>query len=526
MVFHAMEKVFDKFPHNGKNVSIVWKNRGSGNEPRFPSRGARLWLPALAAWGLVLSASASRFPSPGQLAGRSFEMACPSADGMVATSVSAVVVGATVYGHDANGNLTNDATFAYRYDALNRLTNVVRKADGASVLANRYDGLGRRVEAVRNGTDVERYVYVPGTFLVLAVLDGSNNVKEIFAHGPDLSGTLDGAGGIGGILSQTAGTNTTYLHADISGNIAFASDASGNLVGTNRYTPYGSLISQMGAHNGRFMFSSKEWEPGAGLYCYGYRFYSPSLGRWLSRDPLGEFADPLHNLYRFVGNNPLNAVDPDGRQAIQNRIDFYMPGYGASQSYQMMGVNTRLLSVNNIQIYGATAQFIGRAAIESSFVGDLETLQDPTANWIWKTLAMASIVADATGVGEAIPSTGAMRCAAKTAKGLGRYDVGSYNILREGAESGLDAHHVGQKALMRQFVDGYDIGTAPSILVPKAGHTIGEGVVSRNMSGFNGARDVIARDILELRRVYPDIPNTQLQRLIELNKQMYPEVRR
>lgn len=236
---------------------------------------------------------------------------------MVATSVSAVVVGATVYGHDANGNLTNDATFAYRYDALNRLTNVVRKADGASVLANRYDGLGRRVEAVRNGTDVERYVYVPGTFLVLAVLDGSNNVKEIFAHGPDLSGTLAGAGGIGGILSQTAGTNTTYLHADISGNIAFASDASGNLVGTNRYTPYGSLISQMGAHNGRFMFSSKEWEPGAGLYYYGYRFYSPWLGQWLSRDPLGEAADPLHNLYRFVGNNPLNAVDPLGLRIVR-----------------------------------------------------------------------------------------------------------------------------------------------------------------------------------------------------------------
>lgn len=112
------------------------------------------------------------------------------------------------------------------------------------------------------------------------------------------------------------------------------------------------------------------------------------------------------------------------------------------------------------------------------------------------------------------------------AKELGRYEVGSYNVLREGAEAGLDAHHVGQKALMRQFVEGYDPRTAPSILVPKAGHTIGEGVVSRNMSGFNSARDVIARDIRELRRVYPDIPNNQLQRLIELNKQMYPEVRR
>ena len=241
---------------------------------------------------------------------------------MVATSISAVVVGTTVYGHDANGNLTNDATFAYRYDVLNRLTNVVRKADGASVLANRYDGLGRRVEAVRNGTNVERYVYVPGTFLVLAVLDGNNDVKEFYAHGPDLSGTLAGAGGIGGILSQTAGTHTTFLHADISGNIAFASDASGNLVGTNRYTPYGNLISQMGAFNGRYMFSSKEWEPEAGLYYYGHRFYSPTLGRWLSRDPLGEFADPLHNLYRFVGNNPLNAVDPLGLYWLDDVSDF------------------------------------------------------------------------------------------------------------------------------------------------------------------------------------------------------------
>ncbi len=112
------------------------------------------------------------------------------------------------------------------------------------------------------------------------------------------------------------------------------------------------------------------------------------------------------------------------------------------------------------------------------------------------------------------------------AEGLGRYEVGSYNVLREGAEAGLDAHHVGQKALMRQFVEGYDLRTAPSILVPKAGHTRGADVLSRNMSGFNNARDVIARDIWELRRVILDIPNSQLQRLIELNKQMYPEVRR
>ena len=233
--------------------------------------------------------------------------------GAVATSITTVVMaGTNIFGYDANGNLTNDANFTYRYDALNRLTNVLRRTNGVSILANRYDGLGRRVEAVRDGTNVERYVYVPGTFLVLAVLDGSNNVKQTFTRGPDLSGTLDGAGGIGGVLAQTTGSNTTFLHSDVSGNIAFASDASGALVGTNRYTPFGSLVTRLGAYEGRYMFSSKEWEPSVGLYYYGYRFYSPQQGRWLSRDPLGEQADPLHNLYRFVGNNPLNAVDPDG----------------------------------------------------------------------------------------------------------------------------------------------------------------------------------------------------------------------
>ena len=237
--------------------------------------------------------------------------------GMVATSIASVVVGPTAYGHDANGNLWWDASLVYQYDVLKRLTNVYRYSPATvPILANRYDGLGRRVEAVRNGTNVERYVYVPGTFLVLAVLDATNGVKEIYTHGPDISGTLGGAGGIGGILSQTTGTNTHYLHPDAAGNVVLTTDASGKTTSILQYTPFGRLLSRSGTFASRFAFSSKEWEPSAGLYYYGYRWYSPGLGRWLSRDPLGEQADPLHNLYRFVGNNPLNAVDPLGLQMV------------------------------------------------------------------------------------------------------------------------------------------------------------------------------------------------------------------
>ncbi|MFP1830935.1 RHS repeat-associated core domain-containing protein, partial [Lonsdalea quercina] len=119
-----------------------------------------------------------------------------------------------------------------------------------------------------------------------------------------------------------------------------------------------------------------------------------------------------------------------------------------------------------------------------------------------------------------------------------KWDVGSYEDLRDsvkGQDLGLDAHHVGQKAVMKDLVEGYDPKTAPSILVPKEGHTRvlnnEIGVVSRSKINpntglpFTSPRDVIARDVRELRRVYSDVPNSKLQELIQLNKDKYPELR-
>jgi hypothetical protein len=107
----------------------------------------------------------------------------------------------------------------------------------------------------------------------------------------------------------------------------------------------------------------------------------------------------------------------------------------------------------------------------------------------------------------------------------GKYTVGIYDEIR-GTVPGLDAHHVGQKAVMGKLVPGYDPATAPAILVPKIGHTrVGPtGRVSTSTGGFTNPRDVIARDIWEMRRVYPDVPNSRLQQLIEMNKEMYPSL--
>ena len=107
-----------------------------------------------------------------------------------------------------------------------------------------------------------------------------------------------------------------------------------------------------------------------------------------------------------------------------------------------------------------------------------------------------------------------------------KYQVGAYQVIK-GVE-GLDAHHAGQKAAMKKLVDGYDELTAPAINVPKVGHTNkGEnGIVSRSTKGITSARQILARDINELRRVYTDIPNSKLQELIDMNNKLYPEMRK
>ena len=115
----------------------------------------------------------------------------------------------------------------------------------------------------------------------------------------------------------------------------------------------------------------------------------------------------------------------------------------------------------------------------------------------------------------------------KSGSSSGKYQVGAYQDIK-GVE-GLDAHHVGQKALMKKVVADYDELTAPAINVPKLGHTKRHperGIVSRSTKGITNARQLLARDLFELKRVYPDIPNSALKELIDMNKKMYPEMRK
>ena len=130
-----------------------------------------------------------------------------------------------------------------------------------------------------------------------------------YCWGNDLSGTLQGAGGVGGLLYLKRNGAIYVPHADANGNIVRYTDTAGNVVAEYTYDAFGKTIAQSGsmADIFRIRFSSKYYDSETGLYYYGYRFYSPVLMRWLNRDPIEE--EGGLNLYGFCGNAAVGNID-------------------------------------------------------------------------------------------------------------------------------------------------------------------------------------------------------------------------
>jgi RHS repeat-associated protein len=112
-----------------------------------------------------------------------------------------------------------------------------------------------------------------------------------------------------------------FYGQDACGNVrALVDGADGSLVGRYEYGPFGELLRATGrrGRDNPFRFSTRPQDDETGLIYFGYRYYSPRDGRWLSRDPIGE-AGGL-NLYGFVQNDPINQVDALGlRMEIPKR---------------------------------------------------------------------------------------------------------------------------------------------------------------------------------------------------------------
>lgn len=233
--------------------------------------------------------------------------------------------------YDEDGNLTADARWNYTWNGENRLVSMVTKANAITAghpwvrLTFTYDWQGRRVQkkveeaSPGNVTKDLRYFYDGWNLIAeyeFSAPTAQFTLQNSYLWGLDLSGTEQGAGGVGGLLAvnqysteDDSQITTSFFPAyDGNGNIIAWINESGAVAQRRDYDPFGNLISKQGnIESLNYGFSTKYTDEETGLCYYGYRYYDPVTGRWPSRDPIEE--DGGVNLYGFVGNDGVNRVD-------------------------------------------------------------------------------------------------------------------------------------------------------------------------------------------------------------------------
>ncbi len=257
--------------------------------------------------------------------------------------------------YDADGNMTGDGTFAYAYDAENRLVSVTSAAEtnGAIRVLNAYDHRNRRIRktvqrlnssiapppspppvGIHEWETQETHTFVwDGNNIVLEKVEFADGTTRTFEYfwGADKSGTEQGAGGVEGLLAVSM-DGVFYIPCyDHNGNIIVYVSETGSIAAQYTYDPYGNIIESSGplADVFSFGFSTQYHDRDTGMVGYKRRFYRPDLGRWLNRDPIEE--EGGENLYAFCRNNAIIYYDPNG-ESFED-VSNFCAGVGDSLSF-------------------------------------------------------------------------------------------------------------------------------------------------------------------------------------------------
>ncbi|MBN2716967.1 MAG: RHS repeat protein [Deltaproteobacteria bacterium] len=250
--------------------------------------------------------------------------------------------------YDLDGNLTSFENRAVAfgeggqttmtYNAENRLVAVTT---GTTRLEFTYDYMGRRVlkKKLEDGTlqETRHFTYDGWNLIDEEVQDETDNVVDTkqYVWGLDLSQSLQGAGGVGGLLAVVDGENVHQYMFDANGNVGqLVSGEDGTVAARYEYDAFGNAVVAVGdaALENAYRFSTKYLDE-TGMYYYGYRYYLGDLGRWNRRDPK---EDDGNNLIAFVGNNAITQIDYLGLSRINILAkvwDFIVPRLSAGKDW-------------------------------------------------------------------------------------------------------------------------------------------------------------------------------------------------
>ena len=263
--------------------------------------------------------------------------------------------------YDLNGNTeTNGSGHTYQWDAENRLVKITY-ADNSST-EFQYDGLSRRARitektASNTITSDKRYLWA----------GGNQPAEERDAAGSIVLKQYHPQGEF--ILAATAPLNKLFFSHDHLGSVRELVDANGTLQTRYDYDMWGKRVKLSGTPDSDVGYTGHHQHAKSGLILTWYRAYDAEAGRWLSADPLemvtGEMAEMLPegpNLYSYLGNSPMNGIDPLGLFNPTKCLSAIGNGANASRLYAA-GM-TKLAGAAGLTATGAGAPAgVGAAAL-------------------------------------------------------------------------------------------------------------------------------------------------------------------
>ncbi|MBI4607305.1 MAG: RHS repeat-associated core domain-containing protein [Planctomycetes bacterium] len=219
--------------------------------------------------------------------------------------------------YDANGNMLTAWNLQYIYDAWNRLVEVrgYKPTYSYQLLRFSYNGLHQKIRKQQYYDNGKLYYYGAG-WQVLQEYDGSfYSPKYSYVWGTEY---------IDELTARRNESNATweYYIQDANFNVVTRINSDGSVINRYLYTAYGvptqlssNWLTAPAITEDLYLFTGREYHQTAAIYDYRYRQYDPDLGRFIQRDPVGPWEDPIAfgNGYAYVGNEPINLVDPSGQ---------------------------------------------------------------------------------------------------------------------------------------------------------------------------------------------------------------------